>query len=706
MDSGYSLLIMIINKTISRPYFSLALVTLGMGLTPLASAEEGLTLPEIEVSSEREAWRQALSPIPSETGATQLKKGKKITFLQQEAAPVAPVNNYRYQFARSPGILVSEVNNESFASMSIRGLGDPHESQNLLLLADGIPLAADMYGYGANYFQPPMEWVESTEIIRGGAALFFGPLPGGAVAYRLRSPQWGKKFGLSSGFRWGSFQTNTFSLGIQVPASEAGAGLLNVQRRMSAGFRTANSDYDVSNVRAKWAQKLRSGESLSVTLEGYRTTHGEPGGLASPFGDRSLSTTPNDRLEISRTFGSIEYRNERDPGLVFTSTLFGGRIDRNSFRQNLGTATQFGGTPNAPTNTIQKQGFLSLANDSRVKWNHAFLSEKNTLSASFLLYAVDSPFIQEQGSSVDARSGTAQKNLDRKTRTLSLALEERFSWGETSITPGLRLENIYQSIRENLNSGATVDLRNSSEWVHVPLFGLGVETRISPRHEVYANLSQSYRPTAFQDTIPLQNGDLISEDLRPAKAWTLEAGLRDRWSEKWTWDVSAFLISYSDQFGRDGNILRNTGAAIHQGLEASSDLELLRGKIDLHWVGNLTGLHARFKEGPFSGKTPQYAPKWMIKNGLYSNLGNQAKIALSHTWVTEHFGDDGNNANRKIPTYRVLDLTLEGRIPGTGLRLFAGMFNLLDESYHSRVRSNGIEPAMPRNFSIGLSAGI
>jgi Fe(3+) dicitrate transport protein len=173
-----------------------------------------------------------------------------------------------------------------------------------------------------------------------------------------------------------------------------------------------------------------------------------------------------------------------------------------------------------------------------------------------------------------------------------------------------------------------------------------------------------------------------------------------------TWDLSAFLISYTDQFGRVGNVLKNTGAAIHQGFEAAYDLEILRGALDFHWVGNLTALHARFKEGSLSGKTPQYAPKWLIKNGLYSNLGNRAKASLLHTFVSDHFGDDGNSVNRTIPSYRVLDLTLEGKIPHTGITVFAGVFNLLDERYFSRVRSNGIEPAMPRNLSIGLSAGI
>ena len=693
---------MIINKKLA----SLLALTLVCFDPARAEDDANLTLPEIQVTGERDSWRQSLSPLVTESRETTLKKGKKVIAIDSSAAPVAPTNNYRYQFARTPGIMVSEVNNESFASMSVRGLGDPHESQNLLFLADGIPLAADMYGYGANYYQPPAEWVERTEFFRGGAGLLYGPMPSGAVSYQLRKPKLGEPFKLWSGFRNGSFNSNTYSLGTQIPVSGKDSLLIEAQSRSSDGFRQSNSRYNIAQARMNWLHAFRSGETLSLSAHVYGSKHGEPGGLASPSVDRTLTTTPNDRLELGRNFGSLEYRNERTPGFLLTSTLYGGSFERNSYRQNLGTASQFGGTPNANSNTIQKQSFYTLASETRVKWDHAFLAERNTMSSGVLLYAVDSPFRQEQGQSADASSGTAQRNIDRKTRTVSLFLEERFEWGKTSITPGVRIENIYQSIRENLNVGGTAPLRNNSEWVHVPLFGLGVETKLDPKREAYLNLSQSYRPMAFQDTIPLFNNDQVIEDPKPSKAWTLEAGVRDRLSERLTWDLSAFLISYSDQFGRVGNVLQNTGAAIHQGLEAAYDLELFRGPVDLHWVGNLTALHARFKEGSLSGKTPQYAPRWLVKNGLYSNLGNRAKASLLHTFVSDHFGDDGNSANRRIPSYRVLDLTIDAKIPRTNITLFAGVFNLLDEQYFSRVRANGIEPAMPRNFSFGLSAGI
>ena len=42
-----------------------------------------------------------------------------------------------------PGVLVSEVSNGSWASLSYRGLGEPHESWNILTLQDAVPAVPD-----------------------------------------------------------------------------------------------------------------------------------------------------------------------------------------------------------------------------------------------------------------------------------------------------------------------------------------------------------------------------------------------------------------------------------------------------------------------------------------------------------------------------------------------------------------------------------
>jgi Fe(3+) dicitrate transport protein len=50
----------------------------------------------------------------------------------------------------------------------------------------------------------------------------------------------------------------------------------------------------------------------------------------------------------------------------------------------------------------------------------------------------------------------------------------------------------------------------------------------------------------------------------------------------------------------------------------------------------------------------------------------------------------------------VWDLTAEAEIIKSHLSLVAGVNNVFDEKYYARVRSNGIDPALPRNVYGGV----
>ncbi|MBU6154623.1 MAG: TonB-dependent receptor, partial [Bdellovibrionales bacterium] len=319
-----------------------------------------------------------------------------------------------------------------------------------------------------------------------------------------------------------------------------------------------------------------------------------------------------------------------------------------------------------------------------------------------------SPFLQSTGASPDARTGDLKKDLIRNSRVVSFFAENRMEWGSFSITPGVRLENIYQKIKENLNVGSAVPLRNNSEWTHVPLFGLGLGYALQDGSEFYGNLSEAYKPKTYQDTIPLFNQDQVFEDINEAKSIQVEAGYRGS-SRFLQWDSSVFYIGYSNQFGRDQNLIINTGAARYLGIDGSveGDLGYFSGLIrNFHLYLNFSALNARFIEGSLEGKTPQYAPKYLIRSGLLLYPSQRTKIALMNTLVTEHFGDDPNSANFRIPTYRIWDLTFETAPFGDRYKLVGGVNNLFDAFYWSRVRSNGIDPGLPRNFYLGISARI
>lgn len=72
------------------------------------------------------------------------------------------------------------------------------------------------------------------------------------------------------------------------------------------------------------------------------------------------------------------------------------------------------------------------------------------------------------------------------------------------------------------------------------------------------------------------------------------------------------------------------------------------------------------------------------------------------TFVGEQFADDNNTAKFRMPGYSVWDLTLETKAYRNA-SVLAGINNLFDRDYYSRIRSDGIDPAYKRNEYAGLS---
>lgn len=659
-------------------------------------------------------------PLPEVQGA-KIYSGKKTTVTELETLPQIPNNNYRQAFSQSSGLLTSEVSGEGIASFSYRGLGDPHESFNVNLLKDGVSIAADMYGYPANYYQPPLDSVQSIEFLRGGSGLLYGPQVGGAINFVPRAPSASPYAAVTKQI----FGTNNFySTYNELSGTQGEVSYIGfLHHRESDGMREENSDYQVNNGAMSVFYTPDTNSRWSTNIDIYDGSHGEAGGLTLDSGEglasydenRFQTVTKFDRLEIQRYFATVGYAHNFDSKTSFEGKLYGGYYNRFSRRQSAGTAATFGGVYNGETNVIVDQEFQTTGFDGRVKHNYDLGGVQQTLTAGLTLFGAISPFTQQEGAHPYSNAGLTLKDLNRYTGAGALFVENRFVFGNLRLTPGVRLENIYQKVDEKLSPKTAAPLRDRDDFVTVPLFGFGASYDLGSSSEIYANASQSYKPTTYQDTIPLNTGDTISNDLDPAHAVTYEAGVRGApvsWAE---FDASTFLIRFNDQFGRVGANIQNVGNSRTTGIDFSAAVDTL-GLVDeitasetatklgsLRLYGNASLLNAEFTSGPADGKTPQFAPDYLIRAGVIYDYHHQVKVALLGTFVDDLYADDGNTANRYIPGYAIWDLTAEVPVIPDVLSVVAGVNNLFDENYYSRIRSNGIDPGQPRNAYGGVT---
>jgi Fe(3+) dicitrate transport protein len=692
--------------------FTLVLILLSSLIQPNSHAEdrknqENLGSFETVTIEDTSARSLTLTPPVVEDG--KILSDKKVTITNIEALPPIVTNNYRQVLSQVPGLLSSEVNNESFASINYRGIGDPHESFNILLLKDGLPLAPDPYGYPASYYVPPTDSLTSTEFIRGGASLLYGPQPSGALNFVTRKAQVNTPFSFKTKQIVGSnslYSTyNEFSEG-----NENNGVLASFHHRNSDGTREFNSDYQVSNGTLRSTHILNSDNKVMVDIDVYDGNHGEPGGLSNVSGeglvsihdDRFASTLKYDRLKIKRYISTVSLEHTVDANSSFTSKAYGGYTSRVSNRQSYGEAPSFGGIPLGTTNTIQNQAFRIVGTDNRFQ-NAWGTNNKNIFTFGVSGSYTDSPYNQSKGETPFATTGALEKRFARSTGIASVFTENKFQFGDLSVTPGVRFENIFQSIDEEVNTSVTDGsaLRSDNRYDAIPLGGVGATYKWNDSLQSYMNFSQGYKPVTFQDSLPLQSGDTISRDLEAGKSVTSEVGLKGDLTKWATFDTSLFWTEYRNQFGRVANEIKNVGKARYRGMDAAVDVSLIKDK-SLTWYSNISLLDAEFTEGPLKGKTPQFAPQTLLRSGLTYSMDKKLKLAFIGTFVDSVFADDGNSDNRFIDNYAIWDLTAE--IPVyKNISLISGVNNIFDEQYTSRIRSNGLEPGNPRNYYMGLN---
>jgi len=689
-------------------------------------------LPTVVVSGEAEHSETVQGPfLPPVVGA-KINAGKKTSVLDLDDLPKINNNNYRQALAKTPGLLLSEETSP-LVSIGYRGL-NPHRVQFTQMLKDGVPIHADQFGYPEAYYTPPLDTVDRLEFLRGGASLMYGPQPGGALNYVTHRPRTDREFSARSLNVFGS--DSLYSTFNSVDGTIGRTGYYAYfNHRQGDGFRAANSDFDLFAGSAKLVLDATSDSRWILNFDGYAEEHGEPGGLTfatatnavNYAADRDATSRFFDRFRLKRYVASLGWEKDLSEHTLFTATAWGGYYSRFSKRQRGGG---FGTLPTGATtnsNTIELQEFYTAGAEARLRHDWSTGGNTHTFAGGVQFYHTDSPRTDQRGAAPDVESGQLRNQSQREVFYAPVFLENRFVFGDFSITPGVRLENIWQGVEEQVNldkTAAGTPLSDQREHDFVPLFGVGAEYKFKAGVTAYGNFSQAYRPKVFTEAVPTGGTTFVNNDLAEGKSWQGEIGLRGQPAPWLHWDASLFWLEFTDQIGSvavpGGTSLINIGDAVHRGAEAAVEVELLglgdawRGSTavvrdhQFSLYGNAMLLDAEIKSSAIPalvGNRPQYAPDYLLRAGAIYRWRDRVKLAFTGTFVDDHFADDANSANFFIPGYTTWDLTLEWKVyqKRVEVSVVAGINNLFDEDYYSRIRSDGIDPAYRRNYYLGAS---
>ena len=639
-------------------------------------------------------------------------------------------------------------------SIGIRGL-NPRRSARVLILEDGVPIQPAVYIYPNAYYNPPSDRIDAVEVIKGSAALRFGPQTmGGVINYTTRKPD---------GTRGLANQLTLGNNGYYSAFSEwRGLGSENVTSDVQLlykhgdGFRDNNA-FDQVNSTVKTLFQLSEKKTLYLKANGnFEDSNATYTGLTeySFLADPNFNPKEDDNFKVLRTSLDLIYTNKIAENLISNTTVYTSVFDRRWWREDdifVRPSTLESGNL-APVPYFQTGDLVRIGGG---KGNFGILrtfyvggieqnyTVKHRLAGSHSRAEIGARvhwerFIDDKkiGDAPDARNGVyytgtpgdtddpvqiVGQSHHYETTALALYVKEQLEWDKFTLAPGVRFEVFKQDRVDRLYGSVLADKVSA-----VLLPGIGANYQLG-RFNLFGGVHRGYTAPssgALKITQFGQNVDVGGLDLKAEKSWNMEAGFRS-WRPGLTLEVSGFLIKISDivAAGR-GTAFKNLGRVDNYGMETALAIGVSRFAPILPDV-NLayTYLQTEIKSGVVKsatiagnvdvdlvGNELPYAPRHTLTVGLAKQFGDVLRMRADMRFVDRVFTDFENitqTFNRgdtgPISSYTIVNASAEYKISDQWKAFVIGK-NLFDKVYiGSRLHSHAGQPEA--NLSSGILVG-
>jgi Fe(3+) dicitrate transport protein len=615
-------------------------------------------------------------------------------------------------------------------NIGVRGLS-PTRSTKLLLLEDGLPLSYAPYGDNASYYHPPIDRFDSVEVLKGGEQILFGPMTIGGVVNYITPPVPDRRSGsllltggnrdyLNAHARYGSKYKST-------------GWTLDLLRKQGEGLRD-HTRHGITDVNLKTLTSLSARQTLglrfnsfaedsNLTYSGLRESEFAAAPRANPF--------RNDFFYTNRYAGAVTHTLALSDRLVLSTNGYASAFLRDWWRQSSNSAQR----PNDAADPAcggMANLLTTCGNEGRLRYYHTWGIEPkmkmtfnagpaaNELDAGFRYHAERQERYQKNGPLPTSRDGLLVEDNDRTARAASFFLQNRFTFGNLVITPGLRFESV-DFRRVNYLNGARGQVR-LNQWIP----GLGAAYTIAQRLTLFTGLHRGFAPPRVEDIINNNTG--ASVDLDAELSWNYEAGARLNLPADLRAEATFFRMNFENQIipasvaGGIGATLTNAGATLHQGTELAGAWQMNRLLPRRHQVAlraAWTSLPvARFATARFSnvpgftsvritGNRLPYAPKNLLTASLTYTHAKGVNVVVENVYTGKQFADDLNTVGGTPDGQR-------GLLPGNALwnaslnvpvgpraTLFATTKNLTDR-LTIVDRSRGLLPGIPRLIQFGF----
>lgn len=605
-----------------------------------------------------------------------------------------------------PGIHIKgEEESAVVANIGIRGLSAADYKS--LILEDGVPVAPGLFVGNQRYYNPRIQRMEEIEVLKGAAALRYGPNTiGGVINYKTKEPT----DGVSISGRIGShnYREATLEAGATSSSGEAKAGIFYT-RATSDGFQ--DKGFDMEDLMLKGGMALGNNQWIGVKFTQYENDANISyrGLFLDAFNaGAAYNPAPDDWFLTARKSLDINHQWDITPDMTLNTLVYWSEMNRDYWRFAVNNAASTAAGRWVYTNAVagNNRSFERIGLDSRLNFAHKSFGINN--QAEFGIRIMNEEMVDQNINATRANPRSGPLTVDRVDSAISYALfgESRFDVTEKlSLTPGLRIEQ-YEQKRIDRQNGANNGKTSNTEY----LPGIGATYWLQPGAQLYGSVYKAFSPPL--NTQSIVTG--IDQQLDAESSINMEVGVRGQ-AGKLRYELTAFQMDFANQItpGITGGLANaNAGSTMHRGMEAAFGYGWDNGfslDTNLTWIPT-----ADYREdrggGINKGNRLPFSPE-LLANISIAYASGPLKAALSGRYVDDQYGDGDNSTpivkpagandvwKGKLPSYHTFDLTGSYDV-SKQLKLTAAIKNLTDKRYIAGLRQ-GIYAGPERSFELG-----
>lgn len=648
------------------------------------------------------------------------------------------INNTRQILGRVPDLNIIESETGGFVAngIGIRGL-NPVQSLEMNVRQNGYNVAADIYGYNETYYLPPMEAVERIELIKGASSLLFGAQMGGMVNYVIKEGNPDKKFSYSAmqtGGSSGLFNTYHSVGGTIRKFSYFGF----VNYRTLDGWHPNSSQKQFTGF-GKISYDFNKNIKLGIEYSLLRNRIKMPGGLTDEQFEQNSRASYRSRNWVKSPWNVInataDFNINKNTSFQIKSTYLLGERSLVWFAKLPSEIDEQDPVTGLYSNReVDREIMKSSATELRLMHEGYLGKIKSTLAAGVRFSAAEFERMEEARGSNKSDfdlSATSEFEEEFKFKTINFAsyIENCFHLNDRfSITPGIRFESLESEVEAEYEVEGIEKETEEEKSRSFFLLGLGLQHKVGKTSNLYANISQAYRPIDYAQLVPLASASKVDPGMKDPKGFNTDIGIRGTVKSFFNYDIGLFYLSYNnrvglllktDSTGTSYTLRTNIAHSKHTGIESYLELNITRGLKINKRVGELSiynsfaYTNAHYTQGEFKGNKVEYAPEIINRIGLmYSKKWLSASVQLSQQ--TEAFADAANTIRSsnpiagKIPGYEVVDFSTTFFLKK--IKLKAGVNNITDKRYFTQRTDEypgpGIISSAGRSFYTGIGVNL